>query len=344
MNVRAEENRPVVVIPMGDPAGIGPEIIIKALAKPETAQAARCVVIGDRKVLQQAANFPQMPEIEICSIASSQKGDFSPGKLNLIDLHNVDMGTFRVGEIAPQCGRAAYEYIKAGTELCMKRIAGRSNIALATPPIHKEALRAGGIDFIGHTEILGALTGTKDPLTMFEVRGMRVFFLTRHMSLRKACDAVTKEAIMDCVHRCMEALKRLGITGGTMAIAGLNPHGGEHGLFGDEEDLFIRPAVEELQKEGYSVEGPIGADSVFHLALTGRYHSVLSLYHDQGHIATKTLDFERTIAVTNGLPFLRTSVDHGTAMDIAGKGIAGSISMEEAIRLAAKYAPAFCQK
>mgnify|MGYP004674351249 FL=1 len=378
MSVRSEENRPIVVIPMGDPAGIGPEIIIKALAKPETAEAARCIVIGDRKVLQQAANFPQMPEIEICSIASSQKGkispenlsgnfpfeNFVPGKLNLIDLHNVDMETFRAGEIALLCGRAAYEYIKAGTELCMKGIAQKANtrrtaegktadpdiaaalpaIAMATPPIHKEALRAGGIDFIGHTEILGALTGTKDPLTMFEVRGMRVFFLTRHMSLRKACNAVTKEAIVDCVHRCMEALKRLGITGGTMAIAGLNPHSGEHGLFGDEEERFIRPAVEELQKEGYSVEGPIGADSVFHLALTGRYHSVLSLYHDQGHIATKTLDFERTIAVTNGLPFLRTSVDHGTAMDIAGKGIAGSVSMEEAIRLAAKYAPSFCQK
>ena len=170
---------------------------------------------------------------------------------------------------------------------------------------------------------------------------MRVFFLTRHVSLRKACDLVTKDRIKDYVRRCTEALRRLGVTEGTMAIAGLNPHSGEHGLFGNEEVDHVFPAVEELQQEGYNVVGPIGADSVFHLALQGRFNSVLSLYHDQGHIATKTLDFERTIAVTNGMPILRTSVDHGTAMDIAGKGIASAVSMIEAVRLAVKYAPNF---
>jgi len=170
---------------------------------------------------------------------------------------------------------------------------------------------------------------------------MRVFFLSRHMSLRQACDVVTKEGIIACVHRCAEALKRLGVTEGTMAVAGLNPHSGEHGLFGDEEMTCIVPAVEALRREGYKVDGPVSADSVFHLALQGRYNSVLSLYHDQGHIATKTLDFARTISITNGMPFLRTSVDHGTAMDIAGQGIADSVSMEEAIRMAVKYAPSF---
>ena len=210
-----------------------------------------------------------------------------------------------------------------------------------TTPINKESLKAAEVPFIGHTEIFGSLTNTEDPLTMFECNGMRVFFLTRHVSLRKMLDMITKERIKDYVKRCLEALKKLGVTDGKMAIAGLNPHCGEHGLFGDEEVREIMPAVEELQKEGYPVVGPIGADSVFHQAAQGRYNSVLSLYHDQGHIATKTLDFDRTIAITNGMPILRTSVDHGTAFDIAGTGIADSISMEEAIRLAAKYAEAF---
>ena len=176
---------------------------------------------------------------------------------------------------------------------------------------------------------------------MFEVRGMRVFFLTRHVSLRKACDLVTKERVLDYIIRCSKALEKLGVKDGKMAVAGLNPHSGEHGLFGDEEMKAVVPAIEEAQKMGYKVEGPIGADSVFHLALKGRYNSVLSLYHDQGHIATKTLDFERTIAVTNGMPILRTSVDHGTAFDIAGTGQATSVSMVEAIILAAKYSPKF---
>ena len=176
---------------------------------------------------------------------------------------------------------------------------------------------------------------------MFETNGMRVFFLTRHVSLREMLDMITKERTKDYVKTVPEALKRLGVTDGTMAIAGLNPHSGEHGLFGWEEVNEITPAVEELKAEGYDVVGPIGADSVFHQAALGKYNSVLSLYHDQGHIATKTLDFERTIAITNGMPILRTSVDHGTAFDIAGKGIVSAVSMIEAILLAAKYAPNF---
>ena len=178
---------------------------------------------------------------------------------------------------------------------------------------------------------------------MFEVKGLRVFFLTRHVSLRKACDQVTTDRIVDYGRRCAAALAQIGITEGTMAVAGLNPHSGEHGLFGDEEDAQIVPAVEALKKEGYRIEGPISADSVFHLALIGRYNSVLSLYHDQGHIATKTYDFERTISLTLGMPILRTSVDHGTAMDIAGTGTVSAVSMIEAVRLAVKYAPYFAQ-
>lgn len=331
--------KPIIAIPMGDPAGIGPEIVAKALAREETFQCARCVVVGDKKVMEQAIRIVDLP-MAIHVVKELGEGRFEEHVINLMDLDNVDMGRLKLGEISSMCGQAAYEYIAESISLANEgKVA-----AVSTTPINKESLRAAGVPFIGHTEIFGALTDTPDPLTMFEVRNMRVFFLTRHVSLRKACDMITKERVMDYVKRCTQALRQLGVEDGTMAIAGLNPHSGEHGLFGDEEMDAIYPAVEALQAEGYKVVGPVGADSVFHLALQGKFNSVLSLYHDQGHIATKTLDFERTIAVTAGMPILRTSVDHGTAMDIAGTGIASDVSMVEAIRLAAKYSPAFLRK
>ncbi|NLY48709.1 MAG: 4-hydroxythreonine-4-phosphate dehydrogenase PdxA [Clostridiales bacterium] len=328
--------KPLIAVPIGDPAGIGPEIAVKAAADKEVFKKARCIIIGDRKVIEDAMAFTKSP-LKLNIVQNPDEGMYEENVLNLIDLDNVDMNEFRIGEISGMCGKAAYEYIEKSIELAKS---GEVD-AVATAPINKEALKAGNINFIGHTEIFGELTGTKDPLTMFEVRGLRVFFLTRHVSLRKACDMVTKERIKDYVKRCKEVLKTLGVQDGTMAVAGLNPHSGEHGLFGDEEVTHIIPAVEELRAEGYDVAGPIGADSVFHLALKGRFNSVLSLYHDQGHIATKTLDFERTISITGGMPILRTSVDHGTAMDIAGKGIASEVSMAEAILIAAKYSPYF---
>ena len=328
--------KPLIGIPMGDPAGIGPEIVVKALSSKEVYDNARPVIIGDRKVIKNASKFTGS-DIDINVINNPSEGIYEEGILNLIDFDNVNMDEFKIGEISGMCGQAAYDYIEKSIELAnSKEVA-----AVATTPINKESLQAAGVPYIGHTEIFGALTKTKDPLTMFEVRGMRVFFLTRHVSLREACDLVTKDRIKDYVKRCKEVLKILGVEEGTMAIAGLNPHSGEHGLFGYEEVHEITPAVLELQEEGYDVVGPIGADSVFHLALQGRYNSVLSLYHDQGHIATKTLDFERTIAITGGMPILRTSVDHGTALDIAGKGIASEVSMVEAILLGAKYSQNF---
>lgn len=331
--------KPIIAVPMGDPAGIGPEIVIRSMTNKQVTDAAGCVIIGAKSVLERALSFPNMPQVEIHVISSPNEGRYEQNVLNLIDLDNIEIDKLKMGEVSGMCGRAAYEYIAKSIELAM---AGQAD-AVATTPINKESLRAGNIPYIGHTEIFGALTHTEDPLTMFEVRNMRVFFLSRHMSLRKACDAVTKERIIDYVQRCTQALRKLGINDGCMAIAGLNPHCGEHGLFGDEEVKEVFPAVDELKKMGYQIEGPIGADSVFYQALEGKYNCVLSLYHDQGHIATKTLDFHRTISVTNGMPILRTSVDHGTAFDVAGKGIASSVSMEEAILIATKYAPAFTQ-
>lgn len=330
-------DRAYIAVPLGDPAGIGPEIVLKAVADPEILAMARVVVIGDKKVLENAKKFPGSPQLEIRTIEHPVEGTYEEGILNLIDLDNVRMEDFTLGKVNGMCGKAAFEYIRKAIDLAnAKEVA-----AVSTTPVNKESFKAGGVDFIGHTEIFAALTDTHDPLTLFEVHGMRVFFLSRHVSLRKACDLVTKDRIIDYVRRCTEALNKLGIKEGTMAIAGLNPHSGEHGLFGDEEVKEVFPAIEALQKEGFKVVGPIGADSVFAQCLNGKYNSVLSLYHDQGHIATKTLDFERTISITAGMPIFRTSVDHGTAFDIAGKGIASAVSMIEAIRLGVKYAPAY---
>ena len=330
--------KPIIAVTMGDPAGIGPEIVAKSIADKATFDVARCIVIGDKKVMEKAIKIVGA-DLKVNVVESPADGDYSYGVLNMIDLDNIDMSRFEYGKINAMCGQAAFDYIKKSIEITMDKQAD----AVATTPINKESLHAAEVDFIGHTEIFGALTGTADPLTMFETNGLRVFFLTRHKSLRDMLDDIKKDRIIDYVERCTDALRRLGVKEGTMAVAGLNPHSGEHGLFGWEEVKEIAPAVEELKESGFNVAGPVPADSVFHQAAQGRFNSVLSLYHDQGHIATKTLDFDRTISITNGMPILRTSVDHGTAFDIAGKGIAGAVSMEEAIRLAAKYAPFFKQ-
>ena len=316
--------KPTIAVTMGDPAGIGPEIIVKALDCQQIKDIANCIIVGNKSILEDAC--------ERCGIA---KEILNAPEIEIINIPTVEAGSYKYGEISGACGKASYEYIAEAIKLVQE---GKAQ-AVATAPINKESLKAGNIPYIGHTEIFGGLTKTDDPLTLFEVKNLRIFFLSRHVSLQKACSMVTKERIVDYVIRCTKALNQLGITEGTMAIAGLNPHSGEHGLFGSEEMDQIAPAVELLKSKGYNVAGPVSADSVFHLALQGRYNSVLSLYHDQGHIAAKTYDFERTISITCGMDVLRTSVDHGTAFDIAGQNKASAVSMIEAITVAAKYAP-----
>ena len=328
--------KPVIGIPMGDPAGIGPEIILKALAKDKIYDICTPVVIGSANVLNKIEQVIKTGlKLNKANKVSDAKCTF--GTIDVIDLNNINADYLEWGKINGSAGKAAYDYIVKAAELGMS---GEID-AIATAPINKESIKAGKVNFIGHTEMLAHLSGTEDPLTMFQVRNMRVFFLSRHLSLRDACDAVKKEKVKEYIKRSLEALKRLGINEPLLAAAGLNPHNGEHGMFGDEEVREISPAVEECAAEGLNVIGPIPGDSVFAMALKGRYDGVLSMYHDQGHIATKTVDFERTISLTIGMPFLRTSVDHGTAFDIAGKGIASRVSMYEAIRLAAEYASVY---
>ena len=320
---------------MGDAAGIGPEILAAAAGSPIVRECARILAVGHAEVLDKAARIMHA-DIRI-NLVGPDLSSMEDDSLNLIHMDGLDRTRFAYGKVDGMCGRAAFSYIAEAA-----RLASAGDVdAIATTAINKESLKAGGVPHIGHTEILADLTRSHDPLTMFQVHDLRVFFLTRHLSLFDACKAVTRARVLDYIRRCTKALQTLGIATPKIVVAGLNPHCGEHGLFGHEEDREILPAIEDAQREGYAVEGPRPADSVFHFALKGTWDAVLSLYHDQGHIATKMVDFERTISLTLGLPFLRTSVDHGSAFDIAGKGKASPVSMIEAIRLAALYAPHF---
>lgn len=328
--------KPIIGITMGDPAGVGSEIIVKAFNNEQIFNMCNPLVIGDKSIIEQAFKFCDIT-LDINVVSKPKDGKFKQGKIDLIDLNNVDMNLLQIGKIQAMCGKSTFEYIKVAVQLALDKKID----AVVTAPINKESLREAKVPYIGHTEIFEDLTKTKNLLTMFQVHNLRVFFLTRHVSLKKACQLVTKERVYEFITRSIEALSVLGIKNPKIAVAGLNPHSGEHGLFGCEEIDEIEPAVKMAMKNGIDVVGPISADSVFHFALNGRYDAVLSLYHDQGHIATKMVDFEKTVSITNNMNFLRTSVDHGTAFDIAGTGKAREVSLLEAIRLAALYAVNF---
>lgn len=329
-------NRQIIAIPMGDAAGIGPEIAVKSLTNKDIYDVCKPIIVGDLDVIRKAVNITKS-DVEINNIDDPENGVYKIGTIDVIDLNNIDADNLVYGKVSEKCGEAAYEYIKKSVELAMDKKVS----ALATTPINKESLKAAKVPYIGHTEMLEALSGSEDPLTMFEVKGMRIFFLTRHLSLKDAINQMTKERVHDYLLRCNKALERLGLDDRKFAVAGLNPHSGEGGLFGMEEVDEITPGIEMAKEDGIDVVGPVPADSVFYQALNGKYDAVLSLYHDQGHIAAKMTDFHMTVSITNGLPFLRTSVDHGTAFDIAGQNIAESISMEECIKVAAEYAESF---
>lgn len=329
------DNREYIVVPLGDPAGVGPEIVVKALKNDHINSIAKIIVIGDKDVIKRTLDITKL-NFDINVIEDFNDGIYNSSTINLIDLDNIST-EYEYGKVDANCARASYEYIEKAYEYCHKKMA----LAMATTPINKESFKAAEIPYIGHTGILEHLSNKKDLLTMFEVKGLKVFFYSKHVSLREACDLISLEGIKEYVKRSIDALKRLGYEDPTLAVAGLNPHNGEHGLFGDEEVKYIIPAINDLKSEGINVSGPIGADSVFYQALNGKYDGVLSLYHDQGHIATKMVDFNKTISITHNLNFLRTSVDHGTAFDIAGKNIVDETSMIEAIKIAAKYAKYF---
>jgi 4-hydroxythreonine-4-phosphate dehydrogenase len=326
------KERPLVAVTIGDPAGIGPEIVLGALEDASLYSVCRPLVIGDRAVLERIARLVGRAAV-LHSVTAPDRGEYAAGQIDLLDLRTAGVERLRMGEVQPEAGRAAFGYVRRGIELCL---AGDAD-AMATAPLNKEALQVGGVPFLDHTAMLAKLTGSPHSMTMFTVENLRIFFATRHLPLADAIAELSVELIAEQLVNASEALAQYGLAGARIAVAALNPHNGEDGLFGDAEIRILRPGVEEACRRGVTASGPFAADSVFQRMREGGCDAVLSLFHDQGHIAAKSVDYYRTIALTTGLPFVRSSVDHGTAFDIAGKGIAKCTSMAESIRVAADY-------
>ncbi|HHY45828.1 MAG TPA: 4-hydroxythreonine-4-phosphate dehydrogenase PdxA [Firmicutes bacterium] len=336
--------RPIIAITMGDPAGVGAEIAAKSLKLGEIYSIARPVVIGDLDVMMDAVVMAG-GGLKLNAVPDPAAGQYEPGTIDLIDLGNVGPGEIEYGKVNPRAGKAAYEYIERAINLAL---AGDVH-AVVTGPIHKESLNLAGYHYSGHTEIFAKLTGTRDYAMMLADGDFRVVHVTTHVSLRKACDLVKRERVLTVIRLTHDALRRLGIAAPRIGVAGLNPHAGEGGLFGQEEIEEIGPAIKDAQDEGILAEGPVPPDTLFAKARGGQYDAAIAMYHDQGHIAMKTAGFRLDAAtdkwlsvsgvnVTLGLPIIRTSVDHGTAFGKAGKGTANPESMIQAIRLAARFA------
>ena len=337
-------NTPILGITMGDPAGIGPEITAKALADPVVRKAARLLVIGDARVMTTAARLARA-DLAVRPLGRLADATWAPHLVEVLDLGNADPAAFAVGRVSALCGRAAYEYIERGVTLAL----AREIDAIVTAPISKEALAAAGLAHSGHTEILAELTGTRAYAMLLMGRDLRVIHVTTHVALRRVPDLVTRERVLRTIRLGHEAMRRLGLAAPRIAVCGLNPHAGEAGLFGDEEQLTIGPAIAEARVEGIDATGPYPADTLMSRARGGEFDCVVAMYHDQGHTPVKTLGFrydEATktwtgmsgVNVTVGLPILRVSVDHGTAFDRAGRGTANPESMVEAITVAAQMA------
>jgi 4-phospho-D-threonate 3-dehydrogenase / 4-phospho-D-erythronate 3-dehydrogenase len=325
--------KPIIGVTMGDPAGIGPEIAIKALQEKEFYSKARPFVIGSHEVMELARKQTDIPVV-LNRIERVEQGKFTHGFIDVLDLGHIDVQQLKMGEVQKECGEASFLYVKKSAELALS---GELD-AIVTGPINKEALKAAGVPYIGHTEMYADLMKAEKEMTMFSIENVKIFFLTRHVSSAEACHLVNdKDFVLRGIRQAYEALQTLLQQKPKLAVAALNPHSGEGGLLGMEEIHAIRPAIEAARQEGLDVLGPVPADAVFHFARKDYYDAVLSLYHDQGHIAAKMIDFEKTVSITLGLPILRTSVDHGTAFDIAGKGVASPVSMMEAIKVAIQY-------
>lgn len=325
--------KPVLGITMGDAAGIGPEVIVKALADQAMYEKARPVVFGDKKIMDRAIKITGS-SLQCRAISDPKDAGSEYGCIDVYDLDNLP-ADLPFAQLDARAGKAAYEYIEAAVKYAMKQEVH----AIVTAPLNKEALHMGGCPYPGHTEILGALTGQKDYSMMLVSEALKVIHVTTHVSLRDACDLVKKERVLTVIDLANDTLQLMGIENPRIAVAGLNPHSGEHGMFGTEDDREILPAVEEAKAKGINVEGPIPPDSVFfRAAVKKEFDIVVVMYHDQGHIPLKVLGFETGVNVTVGLPCIRTSVDHGTAFPVAGQGIADSRSMTEALLLGAQMA------
>jgi 4-hydroxythreonine-4-phosphate dehydrogenase len=316
-----------LLISTGDPAGVGPEVCMKALKAMGTLRDIRLVPVGDFRVLEEAAALAgyAFPLKRIDSPA----GPRAPDSVQEV-LHVEEGAVVPRGTVSAAAGEHVFRIVSTCSQRCLQGEAA----GLVTGPVNKESLAAAGHGGLGHTELLARLAGASSVETVFFLAGLYIFFLTRHCSLREALGSVRKEAVLSALVRIDRAMNSLGRAHPRLGIAGLNPHCGDGGLFGSEEIEEILPAVTAAREQGLNVEGPIGADSIFHMGFEGAFDAILSLYLDQGHIAAKTRDFHATVTLTLGLPYLRTSVDHGTGFDIAWQGKANPESMIRAVELA----------
>jgi 4-phospho-D-threonate 3-dehydrogenase / 4-phospho-D-erythronate 3-dehydrogenase len=323
------KTRPIIAITMGDAAGIGPEVVVKALLSKEILEYCRPFVIGETSALQSITNIIG-GKVLFHIVTQPDRTNGIPGTIDVLDMHNLTKEHIAHGRISAEYGKAAMEYIAEAARLALKHHVE----AVVTAPINKEATAKAGYSDIGHLEYFARLSGVDEYATMLVSGNLRVVHLTTHYSLVEACSRVKKEHIIRWLKLTDKSFRNWGFSNPRIGIAALNPHGGEDGLFGKEEIEEIIPAVKEVAAMGINARGPFPADSIFNRAISGEFDVVLAMYHDQGHIPVKVFGFEKSVSVALGLPFIRTSVDHGTAFDIAGKGIASSKSMEEAIRVA----------
>jgi 4-hydroxythreonine-4-phosphate dehydrogenase len=319
---------PPIAVTMGDPAGIGPEIVARTFAEEGFKEKNRALVVGDPQILERAAKLLDLP-LRINAISELEEAAFEPGAVDVLAVGEV-RGDLPFGELDARAGDAAFRYLESATHLAS---AGRVG-AIATAPLNKEAMHLAGHKYPGHTEILAELTGTEDYAMMLVTDELKVIHVSTHVSLREAIERVRPERELAVIRLAHTSLRKLGVENPKVAVAGLNPHAGENGLFGTEDAERIRPAVEAAIEEGIDTSGPWAPDTVLMRARRGAFDVVVVQYHDQGHIPVKLMGFDTGVNVTVGLPFFRTSVDHGTAFDIAGTGKADHASMRAAIDLA----------
>ena len=328
-----KKNRPIVGLAMGDAAGIGPELIVKALAEPNAIDGLDSVVIGDAKIIQKVVSILNY-DLQVRIIDDPSDAVFSPRTVNVIDLNNVPLDLYASGRAHPITGKGAVESIQKAVELALERKID----AIASAPVSKEAIHLAGCNFAGVTEYLAHLTECSNFEMVLVLGPIRLFYLTNHTSMKKALAGVTKESVIKKILAVDDSLKDLGISSGKIAVAALNPHGGEAGAMGTEETTEIIPAIEAAKEKGVNVVGPFPADTIFVHGKKGEFDAILAMYHDQGNIAAKLLDFGAGVTFVAGLPIIRTSVAHGTAFDIAGKGIASPQTYIAAIKQAGKIA------
>ncbi len=336
--------KPILAVTVGDPAGIGPEIAIKAMNHPEIYTICTPLLIGDAPVLQKAMKFCGL-KLKLHQVTEPEECAGTYGIIDYLETGAMKNDLYSMGQVSDLCGNAGFSYVVKGIELAL----AKKVRAVVTGPINKEALNLAGHHFSGHTEIFAQYTHTPSYAMMLVSKSLRVIHVTTHVSMRDACNLITKDRVLNIIRLASETLKELGLSDAVIAVAGLNAHCSENGLFGNEENDAIIPAVLEAEAEGIRVEGPIPADTVFIKAMSGKYAMVVCMYHDQGHIPLKMSGFEfnsRTgeftsvsgVNCTVGLPIIRTSVDHGTAFDRAGNGSAKEESLIDSIKMAVTMA------